>query len=1029
MAFTYAPLEGDNAFRLLRLIGGKGDLVECELFHADSNDSKLRYEAVSYCWGSEQHECAILIDGKTLTVRGSLVGLLKQLRHHNPRKYRTIWIDAVCIDQENKSEQGHQVQQMRRIYASARRVVFWLGELTPGVKLLMIALNAFNKSVKSFGWHRLDIVREISWERVVNTMEKNPYILDALGRMRAGLHDLLKRPWFRRAWIIQEVANARRGIVQCGKMEIACRPFTLAPLLLRIAPNPHCRNVLDAMPTRLRTTSWWSDDRDLFSIIQKFHYSESTLDRDRIYALRGLCTFRDDKTFLSVDYEQPIQHVINDTISHMFLCDRHCLPDSLYSSMGTFLNDLESTHLRVLIALLKSEDLDGVRNILLRHSTSTKISPLMLSHAVAGRVHGLALTESLLDFCKGQIEISDSMVMAACQNEGHGTALAKLLLDLCKGQIKISEPMVLAACKNEGQGTALTKLLLESGEGQIGITESMILAACKNKEQSAALTELLLELGKGQIEITESMVLAACESRSHGSAMIDLLLSSAQDISPSPDIFIASARNHAQAGPIMSTLIKHFRPSKDIATPELIYTIAVNQRARSEVIHVMSQELGIHVEINEDVAVVAARNKDDLMSLDAFFQSGQLIVTERIFLAATRNLEMGPRVMKYLLQSTPQSFKITDRLVEMMIDGTNDSFLAVIGFVESSSFVALRVLLDHRNEEISITDLVLMSILRNRNAVRILDLFQTYWGLLRISRRDPGVAGPEGEVSWDQILTKMFSHPTGYLTLWWVIKNNQVFLLEVLIKEGLDISLYGTYFTIRGDGGIFPWKPQNSRFSYPLYLACEVGDLSIIKLLLDNGADINQSPSPLIAAMGRDHIFKFLLEHGAQINGDLLMGAHFFRNVPFVELALQYSTQREIDYCLIRAVQHLWVSVTIVQLLLKAGARINVQIRQLSAYEADGKNGGGYEPLHWAVDETFPNMDLVELLLQNGARVDAKTSSGKTPLWIAAKRLNWDLYKRLLEAGADESNVPEEERMRGPPHSMADLMAGVDQLC
>jgi hypothetical protein len=57
------------------------------------------------------------------------VSLRKALTHiRDAQSTRTIWIDALCIDQKNEQEKSEQVQQMREIYAKAHRVVTWLGE-------------------------------------------------------------------------------------------------------------------------------------------------------------------------------------------------------------------------------------------------------------------------------------------------------------------------------------------------------------------------------------------------------------------------------------------------------------------------------------------------------------------------------------------------------------------------------------------------------------------------------------------------------------------------------------------------------------------------------------------------------------------------------------------------------------------------------------------------------------------------------------------------------------------------------------
>jgi hypothetical protein len=39
-----------------------------------------------------------------------------------------LWIDAICINQEDITERGHQVQLMGRVCSKATRVLVWLGE-------------------------------------------------------------------------------------------------------------------------------------------------------------------------------------------------------------------------------------------------------------------------------------------------------------------------------------------------------------------------------------------------------------------------------------------------------------------------------------------------------------------------------------------------------------------------------------------------------------------------------------------------------------------------------------------------------------------------------------------------------------------------------------------------------------------------------------------------------------------------------------------------------------------------------------
>ncbi|RAQ49421.1 hypothetical protein AFGD_002049 [Aspergillus flavus] len=80
--------------------------IKCSLQVA-SLDSFPRYEAISYVWGDIQEKQDILLDGRTIQVPTNVRRILQRLRHRMQR--RVIWIDYVCIDQENVAEKNTQV--------------------------------------------------------------------------------------------------------------------------------------------------------------------------------------------------------------------------------------------------------------------------------------------------------------------------------------------------------------------------------------------------------------------------------------------------------------------------------------------------------------------------------------------------------------------------------------------------------------------------------------------------------------------------------------------------------------------------------------------------------------------------------------------------------------------------------------------------------------------------------------------------------------------------------------------------------
>lgn len=97
-------------------------------------------------------------------------------------------------------------------------------------------------------------------------------------------------------------------------MQAPARAFALAPGLLGMDVSHQCQAVLDLFPGPARESSWWSQSRDLATLLVKFRYSEATDERDKVYALLNLCSEAHNSKMLSADYGKPIARVIEDTV-------------------------------------------------------------------------------------------------------------------------------------------------------------------------------------------------------------------------------------------------------------------------------------------------------------------------------------------------------------------------------------------------------------------------------------------------------------------------------------------------------------------------------------------------------------------------------------------------------------------------------------------------------------------------------------------------------------------------------------------
>ncbi|KAH8163304.1 hypothetical protein CIB48_g4934 [Xylaria polymorpha] len=216
------PVIEDDEIRLLILEPGRRDaLLECRLVRCRvSIDTS--YEALSYAWGDTPSQHMLKCNGEMIQITENLESALRHIRH--PLARRVLWVDAVCIDQEDAEERGHQVQLMSQIFSQAKRVIVWLGEETPDVK------GAFSIRPNQGYFLGPEGIALLSLER-----ERTPTDLDfTMDNAAISLADgnflplvrLLERSWFRRLWVLQEAALAQAVVLQCGKKRVRWDDFS-----------------------------------------------------------------------------------------------------------------------------------------------------------------------------------------------------------------------------------------------------------------------------------------------------------------------------------------------------------------------------------------------------------------------------------------------------------------------------------------------------------------------------------------------------------------------------------------------------------------------------------------------------------------------------------------------------------------------------------------------------------------------------------------------------------------------------------
>jgi hypothetical protein len=288
--------------RLLKILPGKASsIVECEL-QVVRLDKSPPYEALSYVWGNPDPVDYIICNGQRKAVTPNLGVALKHLRLEN--KSRVVWIDAICICQDDVEERSQQVGLMRDIYSRTGRVVAWLGEDEEDQAEAAIYI------IENLAWEisqRLQMPIEdirgsdvmeldsesLKWKdaNINNPLELSGVLSTLSTRDRDAVVWFFSHTWFGRVWVIQEVAFAP-AVMHIGARQLAWKTAAVAAWWLKVT-NRHSGTWLSAdfdfvskaQDMFLLVDFVGSDYCQLLLAVTRFR---STDPRDMIFAILGL---------------------------------------------------------------------------------------------------------------------------------------------------------------------------------------------------------------------------------------------------------------------------------------------------------------------------------------------------------------------------------------------------------------------------------------------------------------------------------------------------------------------------------------------------------------------------------------------------------------------------------------------------------------------------------------------------------------------------------------------------------------------
>lgn len=186
--FKYPPLDQEKSqFRLLQILPQPDSTLQYSLSTFDIAECPS-YITLSYVWGDDEPSHSIILNGQPFLIRNNLNDALPRLaRLGRPkcsafrREERHFWIDAICIDQGDIRERGHQVERMAEMYTKSALTFAWLGQPIENI-----------------------------------TSETIPPLASSMGGHLFYLFKFAVYPYFQRMWIVQEILLSRSVWVACG---------------------------------------------------------------------------------------------------------------------------------------------------------------------------------------------------------------------------------------------------------------------------------------------------------------------------------------------------------------------------------------------------------------------------------------------------------------------------------------------------------------------------------------------------------------------------------------------------------------------------------------------------------------------------------------------------------------------------------------------------------------------------------------------------------------------------------------------
>ncbi|KAK4208620.1 heterokaryon incompatibility protein-domain-containing protein [Rhypophila decipiens] len=359
------------------------------------------YVALSYVWGDPDNQVAIFVNKIQFSILQNLYHALERLRQQRTEGW--VWVDAICIDQANDDEKSWEVNRMREVFQKAETVYHWLGPEADDSDFLLdwaaeFGREAFRADMLGFaakspneqeecllrflGEKHPDLApkpisRGPSSSDMSSTHKTASFLVQlaiqdppdlSSTRMNKAMDAFLRRSFFQRLWIVQELAVSRHSVFLCGNrrlpvdhiesvLALTGRRLWGQTILHDVKANAHPgatnrewlrdfnRNLIDIPALELRRRRLQGHYSSLFSILElgigvyDMPMLVAADPRDIVFGVLGV-SCNATVLNLSADYSKSTIHVFT-AVTRAFI--RHCIDYRLgYSFFPKNLDGLPS---------------------------------------------------------------------------------------------------------------------------------------------------------------------------------------------------------------------------------------------------------------------------------------------------------------------------------------------------------------------------------------------------------------------------------------------------------------------------------------------------------------------------------------------------------------------------------------------------------------------------------------------------------------------------------------------------------------